>query len=109
MFVPKVVQTPKNELVLDLGQNITGWLTFTADLPAGTELRLQFGELLQDGCFYRDNMRSALCEYRYISSGRKAFVRPVATFYGFRFVKFSGVDSFDGIENIEGLGAVLRP
>lgn len=102
ILTPKVVQTPKNELVLDLGQNITGWLTFTADLPAGTELRLQFGELLQDDCFYRDNMRSALCEYRYISDGRKAFVRPIATFYGFRFVKFSGIDSFDGIADIEG-------
>ncbi len=100
-IAPKVITTPKNELVLDLGQNITGWLTFTADLPKGTALRLQFGELLQDDCFYRDNMRSALAEYRFISDGRKAFVRPVATFYGFRFVKFSGVGSFDGIENVE--------
>lgn len=100
-IVPKVIATPKNELVLDLGQNITGWLTFTADLPKGTALRLQFGELLQDGCFYRDNMRSALAEYRFISDGRKGFIRPVATFYGFRFVKFSGIESFDGIEDIE--------
>ncbi len=98
---PQQIQTSKKELVLDLGQNITGWLTFTADIPAGTELRLQFGELLQDGCFYRDNMRSALCEYRYISNGKRNFVRPIATFYGFRYVKLSGVDSLRGIENIE--------
>ncbi len=99
-IVPKVLRTPKNELVLDLGQNITGWLTFTADLPKGTELRLQFGELLQDDCFYRDNMRSALAEYRFVSDGRKAFVRPIATFYGFRYAKVSGVADLDGIENI---------
>lgn len=100
-IIPKRITTPKNELVLDLGQNITGWLTFTADLPAGTEVRVQVGELLQDDCFYRDNLRTALAEYRYISSGKKAFVRPIATFYGFRYVKFSGIDSLDGISDIE--------
>lgn len=100
-IIPKQITTPKNELVIDLEQNITGWITFTADLPAGTELRLQFGELLQEDCFYRDNMRSALCEYRFISDGKKAFVRPIATFYGFRYVKFSGIENMDGISGLE--------
>ena len=100
-ITPKVITTPKNELVFDLGQNITGWFTFTADLPAGCELRVQVGELLQDDCFYRDNLRTALAEYRYISNGKKAFVRPIATFYGFRFIKFSGIETLDGISNVE--------
>lgn len=91
IITPKQITTPKNELVFDLGQNITGWFTFMADLPAGVELRVQTGELLQDDCFYRDNLRTALSEYRYISTGKKAFIRPIATFYGFRYIKFSGV------------------
>ncbi|MBO5253291.1 MAG: family 78 glycoside hydrolase catalytic domain [Clostridia bacterium] len=98
---PKIITTPKNELVIDVGQVVTGFLVFEADLPAGTQLRLQFGELLQDECFYRDNMRSALCEYRFISNGKKQFIRPVSTFYGFRYVKFSGVENFDGISNMQ--------
>lgn len=98
---PRVITTPKKELVIDVGQVVTGWLTFEADLPAGTELRLQFGELLQDDCFYRDNMRSALCEYRFISDDRKKFIRPISTFYGFRYVKFSGIENFDGISNMQ--------
>lgn len=93
--------TTKNELVFDLGQNITGWFTFMADLPAGVELRVQTGELLQDDCFYRDNLRTALSEYRYISTGKKAFVRPIATFYGFRYIKFSGVADLTGITDIQ--------
>ena len=67
-----------------------------ADLPAGVELRVQTGELLQDDCFYRDNLRTALSEYRYISTGKKAFIRPIATFYGFRYIKFSGVADLTG-------------
>ena len=52
IITPKQITTPKNELVFDLGQNITGWFTFMADLPAGVELRVQTGELLQDDCFF---------------------------------------------------------
>ncbi|MBQ2668275.1 MAG: family 78 glycoside hydrolase catalytic domain [Clostridia bacterium] len=98
---PKVITTQKNELVIDVGQVMTGWLVFEADLPAGTQLRVQFGELLQDDCFYRDNMRSALCEYRFISDGRKMFLRPISTFYGFRYAKFSGIENFDCISNMK--------
>ena len=101
IITPKQITTPKNELVFDLGQNITGWFTFMADLPAGVELRVQTGELLQDDCFYRDNLRTALSEYRYISTGKKAFIRPIATFYGFRYIKFSGVADLTGITDIQ--------
>ena len=90
-FSPTVLQTKKGETVLDFGQNMTGWVEFGADEPAGTEIVLTYGEVLQDGCFYRDNLRSAKAEYRYISNGRPAHVRPHFTFYGFRYVKVEGV------------------
>lgn len=90
-FSPTVLQTKKGETVLDFGQNMTGWVEFNADEPAGTEIVLTYGEALQDGCFYRDNLRSAKAEYRYISNGRPAHVRPHFTFYGFRYVKVEGV------------------
>ncbi len=87
---PALLHTKRDEWVLDMGQVITGWFEMRAALPRGTKLRLQFGELLQDGCFYRDNMRSALCEYRFVSDGRPALVRPHFTFYGYRYIKVSG-------------------
>ncbi len=89
-FVPKLLHTKKDEWVLDMGQVITGWFELQSDLPKGTKLRLQFGELLQEECFYRDNMRSALCEYRFVSDGRPALVRPHFTFYGYRYIKVMG-------------------
>ena len=86
-----LIKTPAGELVLDFHQNLAGFVTFTCDLPAGEQVYLQFGELLQDGCFYRDNLRTAKAEYTYISSGEKSFVRPIFTFYGFRYVKVQGL------------------
>lgn len=84
-----VIHTPAGETVLDMGQNMVGWLEFTCRAPKGSEFYLQFGEVLQDGNFYRDNMRTALCEYHYVSDGKPKAVRPTFTFYGFRYVKLT--------------------
>lgn len=86
----KVIKTPKNETVLDMGQNMVGWLQFKVNAPKGSEIFLQYGEELQDGCFYRENLRSAKAEFRYISNGETALVQPYFTFYGFRYVKIEG-------------------
>ncbi len=91
-FAPvEVLTTPKGETVLDFGQNMTGWVEFSVSEPAGAQVKLSYGEVMQDGCFYRDNLRSAKCEYIYTSGGAPARVRPHFTFYGFRYVKVEGV------------------
>lgn len=85
-----VLHTPDGETVLDMGQNMVGWVRFKTNAPAGTEIRLQYGEVLQGGNFYRENLRSAKAEYVYIADGREAVVQPYFTFYGFRYVKVTG-------------------
>ncbi len=98
-----VLHTPAGETVLDMGQNMVGWLQFHCDAPKGTQIHLQFGELLQDDCFYRDNLRTAKAEFTYISDGTPRDVRQHFTFYGFRFVKVEGwvgevdPDAFTGL------------
>ena len=92
---PKRIVTPKGETVLDFRQEITGWVRFSCSLPAGTRVHLQYGEILQEDCFYNDNLRSAKAEYFYTSNGKPAEVRPFFTFYGFRFVKVEGIADVD--------------
>jgi alpha-L-rhamnosidase len=84
-----LIKTPAGETVLDLGQNLVGWLEFKNRAPRGAEVHLQFGEVLQGGNFYRDNLRTALAEYRYTSGGLEEAIRPRFTFYGFRYVKLT--------------------
>jgi len=86
----EVIQTPAGETVLDMGQNMVGWLRFNVDAPAGAEIFLQHGEILQDGNFFNANLRSAKAEYHFISAGQPAVAEPLFTFYGFRYVKVSG-------------------
>lgn len=91
-FAPiEVIHTKKGETVLDFGQNMTGWVELRANAPAGQTIKLSYGEVLQDGCFYRDNLRTAKAEYIYTSDGSERQLRPHFTFYGFRYVKVEGV------------------
>lgn len=92
LAVKKIIHTPKNELVLDFGQNHAGWPIFYNRLATGEKIKLEMGEILQDDNFYRDNLRLARAAFIYISDGKKKWVRPHFTYYGFRYVKVSGLD-----------------
>lgn len=89
--VKKIIRTPIGETVLDFGQEVTGWVAFQGEGAPGQRVRLQYGEVLQDGIFYRDNLRTAAAEHTFIADGRRQFVRPHFTFFGFRYVKVTGM------------------
>ncbi len=92
IFEPaELLHTPAGELVLDLGQEITGIFALTVQQPAGTKIHIQTGEILQNGNFYNENLRSAKSEYIYIADGSKKVILPHFTFYGYRYVKIQGV------------------
>ena len=97
-----VIHTPAGESILDMGQNMVGWVRFKTRAPEGTVIKLQYGEVLQDGNFYRDNLRSAKAEYTFIANGKVTIAQPYFTFYGFRYVKVTGwvgelsLDDFTG-------------
>lgn len=85
-----ILRTPAGETVLDMGQNFTGYMEYTADFPADTRVTLDHGEILQGGNFYNDNYRSAKAQMIYVSDGRKEMVRAHFTFFGFRYVRVTG-------------------
>lgn len=85
-----LIHTPAGETVLDMGQNIVGWVRFTTNAPAGTRIHLQFAEVLQGGNFFRDNLRTSKAEYTYIADGHTGVAEPYFTYFGFRYVKISG-------------------
>ncbi len=91
----ELIHTPIGETVIDFGQIMTGWVEFDVDLPKGSVVKLQYGEIMQKDVFYNDNLRSAKQAYTYTSDGKKAHVRPYFTFYGFRFVKVEGIDKIN--------------
>ena len=89
--VQEVIHTKKGEIILDFGQNMTGWVEFTAD----QDLILSYSEILQDGCFYNANYRESKPYFTYIADGKERTVRPHFTFYGFRYVLVEGIKEID--------------
>jgi len=98
----EIISTPAGETVLDFGQVMTGWVRFKTNAPIGTKIQLQYGELLQNGNFYRENLREARAEYIYISDGSEREVQPYFTFYGFRYVKLTGFEVDINLDDFTG-------
>lgn len=91
LAVKELLCTPAGETVLDLGQNLTGIFRLRVRVPKGKTVRLQFGEILQGGNFYRENLRTAKAEYVCVSDGKEHVLSPHFTFYGYRYVRVEGV------------------
>ncbi|MFD1420218.1 family 78 glycoside hydrolase catalytic domain [Lactiplantibacillus songbeiensis] len=96
--VKDVIHTQRGETVLDFGQNFAGWVSFKNHLPKGAKVSLEFGEIMQHGEFYRDNLRSARASFTYVSDGLGQTVQPHFTYFGFRYVRlvdFPAIDPAD--------------
>ncbi len=104
----KMFRTPKGELIVDFGQEVTGYVEINVDAAAGEQVRLSFAEVMDKaGNFYTENYRSAKAQYIYTCKDGKQTYKPKLTFYGFRYIC---IDSFPGgVENagLENFTAVV--
>ncbi len=100
----EVIITPKGETVIDFGQEITGYITFTPQGNYGDEIVIDHGEMLSaDGNFYNDNYRSAMAQITYICGEKNELYKPHHTFFGFRYIrlrKWSGEVNKDNFKAI---------
>ncbi|KPK02574.1 MAG: alpha-L-rhamnosidase, partial [Gemmatimonas sp. SG8_28] len=97
-----VLHTPAGETVVDMGQNMVGWVRLEVRGDAGTTVTLRHAEALdKEGNFYTDNLRNAAQTVRYtLKGGGEEVYEPRFTFQGFRYV---AVDGFPGTPTRESL------
>ena len=104
VFPRSSFRTPKNEWVLDFGQNLTGYMCFELDAKAGERLSISTAEVLdRDGNFYTGNYRSARSQVHYICREGHQSYKPRLTFFGFRYLRIDEAPegfSADGIHAI---------
>lgn len=101
----RIFRTPKGELVVDFGQEVTGYVEFSVDAKEGDLVRILHGEVLdRDGNFYNDNYRSAKAELNYICREGKQTWHPQLTFFGFRYLKLA---EFPGEPKAEQFTAIV--
>ena len=67
--------SPSGRTLVDFGQNLVGWLRFTAHGAAGTEITVRHGEVLEDGELGVRPLRSAKATDRFVLSGERGPLR----------------------------------
>ncbi|MBQ7656595.1 MAG: family 78 glycoside hydrolase catalytic domain [Clostridia bacterium] len=83
-----VFRTPKDETVVDFGQEVTGYVEFNLNAKAGDEVRFNHAEVLdKDGNYYNENYRSAKALVEYTCREGTQTWHPQLTFFGFRYIK----------------------
>ena len=101
----KVFKSPKGSLLVDMGQNMVGWVRLKVTGPKGTVVKIRHAEVLDKyGEFYTTNLRSAKCELNYTLAGTGEEVyEPRFTFMGFRFIEITGFPGTLTADNITGV------
>ncbi|MFD1672646.1 family 78 glycoside hydrolase catalytic domain [Agrilactobacillus yilanensis] len=101
-----IFKDPAGNTVLDMGQNMVGWVQFQNINNIG-KIELAYGEVLdQAGNFYNANLRSAAATDTFViqPNNRKRY-EPHFTYHGFRYVRLSGFS--DAVTAAQFLGIAI--
>ena len=91
--------------MVDMGQNMVGWIRIKASGNSGDVLTLRHAEVLdKEGNMYYDNLRAAKCTNTYmLKGGTEESFEPHFTFQGFRYVMVSGYPGELTADKIRGM------
>lgn len=94
----------KDTFILDMGQNMVGWVQLKAKGNKGTQIKLRFAEILnKDGGLFVENLRSAKVTDIYTMKGEGTETwEPRFIYHGFRFVEVTGYPGTPTVNDFEG-------
>ena len=99
-----ITATKKGTYILDMGQNMVGWLQLKVKGNRGDTITMKFAESLKaDGALYIANLRDARVTDTYILKGDGEEIwEPKFVYHGFRFVEISGFKTKPTLDNFLG-------
>ncbi|MFC5790256.1 alpha-L-rhamnosidase [Agromyces tardus] len=102
----EILTSPSGKTIVDVGQNISGWVRITLTGEAGWTITLRHAEALTpDGELEPESNRRADATDRYtLRGGAEETWEPRFTFHGFRYVE---VDGWPGELSVDAVRAVV--
>ncbi|MBN2610011.1 MAG: glycoside hydrolase family 78 protein [Bacteroidales bacterium] len=93
-----------NRFILDMGQNMAGWLRIKVNGQRGQKVTLRFAESLQEnGELFTANLRDAKATDVYILNGEgEETWEPSFVYHGFRYVELTGYPGIPEPDNFKG-------
>ena len=105
----RLTQPQAGVYIFDLGQNIAGCARLHVRGPAGTRVRLRFGEMLHpDGTLMTENLRRARATDEYVLRGDPAGETwsPEFTYHGFQYVEVTGWPAGSGRPRLDAVTGI---
>jgi len=95
---------PGGRYLLDMGQNMVGWLQIKVKSQKGKQVKLRFAESLQEnGELFTANLRNAKCTDLYTFKGSDVETwEPTFSYRGFRYVELSGLNYTPRLNDFSG-------
>lgn len=100
----RIWTSPSGRTLVDVGQNLVGFLRFRVRGERGAQIVLRHAEVLEDGELGVRPLRSALATDRLVLSGDDDVFEPTFTFHGFRYAEVTG---WPGELTVDDLEAVV--
>lgn len=96
--------TPRGTYILDMGQNMVGWLSVRVKGNKGDTVKMKFAETMKGkDSLYVDNLRNAHATDKYILKGNGTEQwEPRFTYHGFRYAEIYGLRSAPSVEDFQG-------
>jgi len=105
-LTPKAMTEPApGVFIFDMGQNFSGVEHLQLAGPAGTDVKVRTGEILNaDGTLYTDNLRTAKSTDHFILAGKGTEVfEPQFTYHGFRYLELTGLPGKPPVDAVHGI------
>ena len=106
----KTWQIGEKTWIVDLGQNISGWIGLEFNEPAGTVIRMRCTEMLKEDGIHLENApasfvgcHSAPQHHRIVADGAPRRWRPYFSYHGFRYAEIHGLSQAPKPGQIKGL------
>jgi len=99
-----VRQAGEGKYIVDMGQNMVGWLAVNLQGVKNKPVSMKYAETLQkDGNVYMANIRGARTTDIYTPAQDGAFFyEPRFTYHGFRYVEITGIDYLPAVTDFTG-------
>jgi alpha-L-rhamnosidase len=99
-----ITELSPGKYIVDMGQNMVGWLRIKMTGKRGEKITLRFAETLQrDGQLYTENLRDAKVTDVYtLKGGGEETWEPSFVYHGFRYVEVTGYTNKPDSKNFEG-------
>jgi alpha-L-rhamnosidase len=101
----RLLKAPSGGTIIDMGQNIVGWVRLRVVGEPGVAVRLTHGEALDaEGDLYVANLRTASQTDTYVLGGTgEEWFEPHFTFHGFRYVHVDGYPGELDLDDVAGV------